>query len=110
LTQCDIYSICIYVSKNNSKEDIASNSQQHSIFPNPIPGISEDKASMIQIIQNEWRTIIETQMHFNDLIIRLRSIAITALTTLIGASLAIIKVKDLKGTSAIIILMAPWLL
>jgi hypothetical protein len=98
------------MSKNNSKKDVATNSHQQVIFPTPIPGIGEDKARMLQIIQNEWRTIIETQMHFNDLIIRLRSIAITALTTLIGASLAIIKIGNLQGTSAVIVFLTPWLL
>jgi hypothetical protein len=61
-------------------------------------------------LQAEWKTVIETQMHFNDLIMRLRSIAITALTTLVGIALAVIKVAKLTDGAAVVVYCVPWLL
>ena len=44
---------------------------------------------------------IETQMHFNDLIIRFRSIVLTAIVTLSGASIAFVETANLKNSDAL---------
>jgi len=79
-------------------------------IPDPLPSISDDKARAVGLLQAEWKTIIETQMHFNDLIMRLRSIAITALTTLVGIALAVIKFAKLADGAAVVVFFVPWLL
>jgi len=58
-------------------------------FPEPLPALSDHEKAVIPFYQTEWKTIIETQMHFNDLIIRFRSIVLTAFITLVGASVAL---------------------
>ena len=55
----------------------------------PVPTLSDYEKTVIPLYQKEWQTIIETQMHFNDLIIRFRSIVLTAFITLAGASVAL---------------------
>jgi len=64
-------------------------------IPDSLPELSDSEKAVIQLYQTEWKTIIETQMHFNDLIIRFRSIVLTAFITLVGASVA------LQGTKKI---------
>lgn len=53
----------------------------------PIP--KPEEGLLIQIYQTEWKSIIETQMHFNDLIIRFRSIVLTVLIALVGTCIAL---------------------
>ena len=39
-------------------------------IPESLPDLSDNEKAVIPFYQTEWKTIIETQMHFNDLIIR----------------------------------------
>jgi len=57
--------------------------------PVPILQLTDEEKAILPFYQAEWKAVIETQMHFNDLIIRFRSIILTAFITLIGASLAL---------------------
>ena len=57
-----------------------------------------------------WKEQESIAMHFNDLIMRLRSIAITALTTLVGIALAVIKFAKLADGAAVVVYCVPWLL
>ena len=43
---------------------------------------SEEK----KIILEEWKTVIQTQMHFNDMIMKIRTAGISLLVTLFGAA------------------------
>jgi hypothetical protein len=61
--------------------------------PESVPTLSEPEKAIIPLYQAEWKVIIETQMHFNDLIIRFRSIVLTAFITLVGASVALQKTE-----------------
>lgn len=83
-----------------------------NVFPASLPVLSENDKFIIGLYQVEWKTIIETQMHFNDLIIRFRSILLTAFVTLFGASLALNKYDiigpGLFGFVALIVLVL-WL-
>ena len=65
-------------------------------LPYPVPDISDQEKAVIPLYQTEWKTIIETQMHFNDLIIRFRSIVLTAFITLVGASVALQKAEKIN--------------
>lgn len=67
-----------------------------NLIPDVIPPISEDQMRVVLLYQNEWKTVIETQMHFNDLIIRFRSIVLTVFITLVGASIALINVEIIE--------------
>lgn len=58
-------------------------------LPKELPSLTDSEREMISIYQAEWKTIIETQTHFNDLIIRFRSIVLTVFVTMVGASVAL---------------------
>jgi len=93
-----------FLSKLLRKRKIAIQRQ----IPTPLPSFSDYEAKIIEIYQNEWRTIIQTQMHFNDLLVRLRTVTITALATLVGAAVAIIQIAKLRDGAAIVVFWAPW--
>ena len=61
------------------------------VIPEHIPVLTEDERGMLELYLKEWQVIIETQMHFNDLILRFRAITLTTFVTLIGAVVAISK-------------------
>jgi hypothetical protein len=44
-----------------------------------------------QLAVDVWKKVVDVQMHFNDLCLRLRSVAITVLGTLLGAAAAAFK-------------------
>ena len=69
---------------------------------NPLPTIIpkvEGDSNLLQLYLQEWQVIINTQMHFNDLILRFRSIVLTAFVTLIGATIAIGKIGKIGSVS-----------
>jgi hypothetical protein len=47
-----------------------------------------DQVKLLALYMEEWKTVIQTQMHFNDLIIRFRSFVLAAIGALFGALLA----------------------
>lgn len=44
-----------------------------------------EKAEIARLYLQEWTTVIQTQMHFNDLIIRFRTTVLTVLVAFLGA-------------------------
>lgn len=80
-------------------------------IPESLPDLSDNEKAVIPLYQTEWKTIIETQMHFNDLIIRFRSIVLTAFITLVGASLALqgtMKIDEKQFLMILTILIFLW--
>lgn len=73
-------------------------------IPESLPDLSDNEKELIQLYQTEWKTIIETQMHFNDLIIRFRSIVLTAFITLVGASVALQGTKKIDENQFLMII------
>ena len=59
--------------------------------------LSDEDKVRLKFYLKEWQVIIETQMHFNDLILRFRSITLTSFITLIGAVVAIGKLGIIKS-------------
>jgi hypothetical protein len=55
----------------------------------------------------EWNTVIQTQMHFNDLIIKFRSVALTTYVALIGGAIAVSRVLSLPLETFIFLLFLP---
>lgn len=73
-------------------------------IPESLPDLSDNEKAVIPFYQTEWKTIIETQMHFNDLIIRFRSIVLTAFITLVGVSVALQGTKKIDEQQFLMIL------
>jgi len=40
----------------------------------------------MELLWSEWKTTIDTQMHFNEMIIRMRTLGVTAVVTVFGAA------------------------
>jgi len=74
-------------------------------IPESLPDLSDNEKAVIPFYQTEWKTIIETQMHFNDLIIRFRSISLTAFITLAGASVALQKTEKIDEKQVLLIML-----
>jgi len=49
----------------------------------------ECEIEKIKILQAEWKTVIETQMHFNDMLMRMRTAAISVVVAIFGAAAAL---------------------
>jgi len=80
--------------------------------PNPVNMIplneiklNESETNMLEIYMQEWQTIIKTQMHFNDLILRFRSITLTVFIALIGAAITIKKIAPSSDLDLILLLL-----
>lgn len=65
---------------------------------------------MLQLYLEEWRETISTQMHFNDLILRFRSVILTAFVTLIGAAFAVQKFAKLQKQDILLVFSLPIIL
>ena len=70
----------------------SSRSTADNMFiPDPLPDLSEGEARALNIYMEEWKVVIETQMHFNDLILRFRSVTLTVFVTLVAAAATVLK-------------------
>lgn len=81
-------------------------------IPREPPKLSDAEKELVPFYLKEWQTIIETQMHFNDLIIRFRAIALTAMITLAGASVALQQADKIDRSTSVTVgwfLVALWL-
>ena len=76
-------------------------------LPTSIPVIDEHEHNLLQLYLQEWKVIIETQMHFNDLILRFRTITLTAFISMIGATIAIVKIVSLTKWDIFLIFLIP---
>ncbi len=92
------------------KED--HNDTPVNVLPDSITKLIDEDKNMLTVYQTEWKTIIETQMHFNDLIIRFRSIVLTAFITLIGASVALNsagRINEIQSMIMLAMIAALWI-
>lgn len=71
--------------------------------PADLPEISEELNRLLDLYIKEWQTIVQTQMHFNDLILRFRSITLTVFLTLVGAALTIHRLSTLDTSTFLMI-------
>ena len=81
-----------------------------NLLPTPIPTTDEQEYKMLQLYLEEWRETISTQMHFNDLILRFRSVILTAFVTLIGAAFAVQKFAKLQKQDILLVFSLPIIL
>lgn len=94
---------------------MTSGTEQHGASPplsgGPSPGTSGTANKMLEVEYGIWKTTIETQMHFNDLLIRYRQFSITSLTTVVAA--VVVAATHFNFASEhyrfiILMLMAAW--
>jgi len=74
-------------------------------IPSSLPSLKGKDYKILNLYIKEWEVIINTQMHFNDLLLRFRSITLTAFVTLIGITIAIQEVISLTNQDIILILI-----
>jgi hypothetical protein len=78
---------------------------------NPIPAVvaqlTQPQVDLLRVRMEEWQTVIQTQMHFNDLIIKFRSIALTTFVTFAGGAIALENLLSLKWPDVLVILLLP---
>lgn len=87
------------------KSDMRARRVPVNEIPRELPILSAAEKELVPIYQKEWRTIIETQMHFNDLIIRFRAIVLTAMITLAGASVVLQQAATIDKSSSITVVV-----
>ncbi len=73
-------------------------------LPNEDPCLSEEDQGLLKLYMKEWETIIDTQMHFNDLILRFRSITLTSFLVLVGCAITIQEIAALEPAAFFIII------
>ncbi len=71
-------------------------------IPIDIPTLSSGEARAIELYQNEWESVLETQRHFNNLIIKFRGSTLTGFVFLTG--LTVTAEELLKGENTLAIL------
>lgn len=76
-------------------------------LPADLPQFSETEVKIVDLYMTEWKVIIETQMHFNDLIIRFRTLTLTTFAALVGAAITIGKAAALSQLELGILLWLP---
>ena len=67
--------------------------------------IEYEKCDM-EHLKDEWKTTIETQMHFNDLIIKFRSVVLSVFLTGLGVVFGLSKEMDSNGNLCFILTIA----
>lgn len=82
----------------------------------PVNSLNADEIDLRALVSNkdvldlylkEWNVIIETQMHFNDLILRFRSFILTAFFVLLSAIIGMQKIRPLKENEYFLLLLIP---
>jgi len=91
----------------NSKQRATDKSGPFGSIPKEFPSIEPNELKLLDAYVNEWITIIKTQMHFNDLIIRFRSVSLTVLFALIGGLASISKIIPSVEFSWIFLVALP---
>src|SRR5262245_51481712 len=77
---------------------------------NPIPSSpasATERLELLQLYQKEWQVVIDTQMHFNDLIIKFRTLTLTSFAALVGAALTVSKIATLTPVEIALLLVIP---
>lgn len=75
--------------------------------PSPLPPVCAADRILVELLQREWQTVVQTQMHFNDLVIRFRSMTLTAFAALVGAAVALGQLTNLPERDKIIVMALP---
>jgi hypothetical protein len=91
------------IAKRKDKPIVSPNNP----LPDEITGISEAEARVVKRYQKEWQIVIETQMHFNDLILRFRGLTLTSFSALAGGVIAIGELTEIEGTVLYLLLVLP---
>ena len=78
-----------------------------TIIPEEPETLSQEERQRIELHLQEWKVVIETQMHFNDLIIRFRQITLTTFAALTGAAVAVTKTVQLSDTAMVLLVALP---
>lgn len=76
-------------------------------LPAEIPQLSPDQRATIELIQKEWNSVLQLQMHFNDLGLRFRAMTLTAFGAFVGAAVAIGQLAGLSDQDRQIVLLLP---
>jgi hypothetical protein len=79
-------------------------------FPPPLPSgplIATETLKLVEFYQKEWQVVIDTQMHFNDLIIKFRTLTLTTFAALVGAALTVSKIATLTTVEMALLLAIP---
>jgi hypothetical protein len=92
--------IFLWVHGNKQKEPV-------NPIPSTLPKITDEDHKVLQVYMDEWKTVIETQMHFNDLILRFRSVVLTAFVAFVAAVIAIDKLLNLSRTEHALLGVIP---
>lgn len=79
-------------------------------LPEPCPGLSAEQHRALSLYMDEWKIVIQTQMHFNDIVLRFRTMALTAFVTLIAAIIALSKIATLNRATVILLMCMPLIL
>jgi hypothetical protein len=83
-------------------------------FSNPLPKVPYDltveEHRCLSLYLEEWKLVIQTQMHFNDIVLRFRTMALTAFVTLIAAIIALSKIATLNRATVILLMCMPLIL
>ena len=78
---------------------------------NPIPPDGEKQSVSPPLLMDfrmeEWKEIVATQRHFNDLIIRFRATTLTAFAALAGAAVTLAEVIELQEANLVIVMALP---
>ena len=79
-------------------------SESINIIPDELPSLPSEEIELIKLYLKEWEVTINTQMHFNNLIIRFRGLTLTAFAAFFGAILAADITNKLSESGFFIIL------
>jgi hypothetical protein len=71
--------IFLVISGKHSSPPSAANSVKHQLATSP----SDDRTKMLF---EEWKVVMQTQMHFNEMIMRVRSVGVSVVTAVFGAA------------------------
>jgi hypothetical protein len=78
-------------------------------IPSALPELTQEQAKVIDLYLREWQVVIQTQMHFNDLIIRFRSVALTSFVALAGAAVTVSNAFELDGAALGVVMVLPFI-
>lgn len=81
---------------------------------NPLPKepyeLNAEQHRCLSLYLEEWKQVIQTQMHFNDVVLRFRTMALTAFVTLIAAIIALSKIATLNRATVVLLICMPLIL
>src|SRR5688572_9649785 len=75
--------------------------------PEPRATLTAEEMKLLELYQREWQVVIGTQMHFNDLIIRFRTLTLATFAALVGAALTLTKTANLAPLEMTLLLAIP---